>query len=165
MKKFLLTSIFITLGFLLVGSQVVIAESDDAKKELVRQSIEVWNTGDASMAKDIFTKDFTFNMVDHKKPVLKGYKAVLAYAKFLRGAYPNMKYEPNWMVVDGDKVITQMSFTGTNTGPRGKAPATNKTVELESILIAEIKDGKISEEWVFTNEATIYRQLGMTTIP
>ena len=141
------------------------AESDEAKKELVKKSIEVWNTGDESMAREIFSKGFIFNMVDHKKPVLKGYKAVLAYASFLKSAYPNMKYVPNWMIVDGDMVITQMTFSGTNTGPRGKKPATNKTVKLDSILIAEIKDGKISEEWVYTNEASIYRQLGMTAIP
>lgn len=162
MKKYLLTSLFIALSFLFVDMSH--AESDEAKKELVRQSIEVWNTGDKEMAKDIFTKDFTFNMVDHKKPVIKGYKAVLAYAKFLRSAYPNMKYEPNWMIVDGNMVITQITFKGTNTGARGRAPATNKTVKLESILIAEIKNGKISEEWVYTNEVSIYRQLGMTSI-
>lgn len=163
MRTFLTISLVILVSFCVPG--ISSAESDDAKKELVGKSIEVWNTGDEEMAKDIFTKDFNFNMIGHKKPVLKGYKAVLAYAQFLRSAYPNMKYEPNWMVVDGDMVITQMTFTGTNTGPRGKKPPTNKTVKVESILIAEIKDGKISQEWVYTNEAAVYRQLGMTSIP
>lgn len=163
MKTFSTISLAILVSLCVAG--ISNADSDDAKKELVRKSIEVWNTGDESMAKEIFTKDFSFKMIDHKKPVLKGYKAVLNYAKFLRVAYPNMNYEPNWMIVDDDTVITQMTFTGTNTGPRGKKPPTNKTVELESILIAEIKDGKISEEWVYTNEASIYRQLGMTTMP
>ena len=164
MKTFLVITFVILATLCATGTTN--AESDDSKKELVAKSIEVWNTLDKKMAKQVFASNFVFNMVDHKKPVLKGYKAVLAYAKFLKTAYPNMKYEPNWMVVDGDMVITQMTFKGTNTGPRGKKkPPTNKTVVLESILIAEIKDGKITEEWVYTNEASIYRQLGMTAIP
>ncbi len=34
----------------------------------------------------------------------------------------------------------------------------------QSILIAEVKKAKITEEWVYTNESSIYRQLGMISI-
>ncbi len=150
---------------MIVGVRTAAAESDSSKKELVKKSLEVWNTGNTELAEQVFTDDFTFNMVDHANPQLNGVQAVLDYVNFLRTAYPDMKYVPNWMVVDGNTVITQMSFEGTNTGKRGDAVPTNNKVVVQSILISEIKDGKISEEWVYTNEVAIYRKLGMTTIP
>ncbi len=163
MKKYLLLSFLIILT--IAGIQSSAVESDSSKEELVKKSIEVWNTGNAELAEQIFTSDFTYNMLDFANPQLNGVQAVLDYSQFLRTAYPDMKYVPNWMIVEGNTVITQMTFEGTNTGPRGDAAPTNKKVVVQSILISEIKDGKISEEWVYTNEAAIYRQLGMTTIP
>ena len=158
--------LLLLLSIFVMGSiEQVSAESQSDAEALVKKSIEVWNTGDEALAKQIFTIGFTFNMVDHANPGLKGIQGILDYSKFLRTAYPDMKYTPNWMVVDGDMVITQMSFKGTNTGPRGDTPPTGKTVTLSSILVAKIKDGKISEEWVYTNEAAIYRQLGITSLP
>jgi len=141
------------------------AESKGDMESLVKQSIMVWNTGNTAIAEQLYTKDITVHLVDQQPPELKGVKAIMDYFSFLRTAYPDMKYEPDHMTVDGDRVITEMTFTGTNTGPRGDLPPTNKKVKISSVLISQITDGEISEEWVYTNKASIYRQLGLTSIP
>jgi len=74
-------------------------------------------------------------------------------------------FEPDHMSIDGNKVTTEMTFTGTNSGPRGDLPPTNKKVKVSAVLISQITDGEISEEWLYINMASVYKQLGFTLTP
>ena len=160
-----LTLILFTVLFILTNLNSAKAESKGDLESTVKQSIMVWNTGDTAQAEQLYAKDVTYHLVDQVPSELKGVKEIMAYYNFLRTAYPDMEYKPTRMTVDGDRVITEMTFTGTNTGPRGNSPPTNKKVTLHSVLISQFTDGQISEEWVYTNKAAIFRQLGMTEMP
>jgi len=114
---------------------------------------------------NIYATEFKLHLVDQVNGNREGTEALKKYVNFLRTAYPDMKFEPNQVIIEGDKVIMLMNFTGTNTGPRGDMLPTGKKVEVSSILISRIDDGKIAEEWVYINMASVYRQLGFTISP
>ena len=142
-----------------------LGESKGDLESTVEQAIAVRNTGDTAIALELYAKDVKYNLVDQVPAQLNGVDEIMAYYDFLRTAYPDMKYEIKHLTVDGNKVIAQNKFTGTNTGPRGDAPPTNKKVTFSSVSVFYITDGEISQVDVYTNKAAIFRQLGMTEIP
>jgi steroid delta-isomerase-like uncharacterized protein len=141
------------------------AESREDVESLVKQSLMVWNTGNTAIAEQLYSPDIIVHLVDQDNSELKGTTAIMDYLSYLRTAYLDMKFEPDHMSIDGDKVTTQMTFTGTNSGPRGDLPPTNKKVKVSAVLISQITDGEISEEWLYINMASVYKQLGFTITP
>jgi len=166
LKTLNLAGIMLILGLLVISNvQVATAESNADPKAPVEQSLEVWNKGNIALIDELYTPEFKLHFVDQVKPELVGTEALKQYVNFLRTAYPDMKYEPNQAIIDGDKVITLMNFTGTNTGPRGDIPPTGRKVEVSLIRISRVDGGKIAEEWVYMNMASVFRQLGFTITP
>jgi len=165
-KTLNLVGITLILSVLLITNiQAAIAESDGGPEDIVEKSLELWNTGNMALADELYTSDFKFHLVDQVKPEIVGIEVLKGYVDFLRTAYPDLKYTSEEMIVSGDKVIMLMNFSGTNTGPRGGMPPTGKTVEVSSVMISRIDEGKIAESWAYTNMASVYRQLGFTLTP
>ena len=169
MKKYFLRGViplYIVLVILVLGNfEYANAESREDVESLVKQSLMVWNTGNTAIAEQLYSPDIIVHLVDQDNSELKGTTALMDYLKFLRTAYLDMKFEPDHMSIDGDKVTTEMTFTGTNSGPRGDLPPTNKKVKVSAVLISQITDGEISEEWLYINMASVYKQLGFTLTP
>jgi len=158
--------LLLVLGlFVISGIQAANAESDGDPTALVEKSLEVWNKGNMALVDNIYAPQVKLHFVDQVKPELVGTEAFKEYVNFLRTAYPDMKYESDELIVSDDKVITLMKFTGTNTGLRGDMPPTGKKVEVSRILISRVDGGKIAEEWVYMNMASVFRQLGFTITP
>jgi len=154
-----------TAGFVLADINPVNAESRGDAESLVKQSLMVWNTGNTAIADQLYSADITVHLVDQDNSELKGTVALMDYLRYLRTAYPDMKFEPDHMSIDGNTVTTQMTFTGTNMGPRGDLPPTNKAVKVSAVLISQITDGEISEERLYINMGSVYKQLGFTLTP
>ena len=169
MKKYSLRGViplFIVLVILVLGNfESANAESREDVESLVKQSLMVWNTGNTAIAKQLYSPDIIVHLVDQDNSELKGTTALMDYLSYLRTAYLDMKFEPDHMSIDGNKVTTEMTFTGTNSGPRGDLPPTNKKVKVSAVLISQITDGEISEEWLYINMASVYKQLGFTITP
>ncbi len=154
-----------TAGFVLADINPVNAESRGDAESLVKQSLMVWNTGNTAIADQLYSADITVHLVDQDNSELKGTVALTDYLRYLRTAYPDMKFEPDHMSIDGNTVTTQMTFTGTNMGPRGDLPPTTKAVKVSAVLISQITDGELSEERLYINMGSVYKQLGFTLTP
>ena len=90
---------------------------------------------------------------ERDRPVLESAKG---------GAAPFPAAAVDRVIAEGDFVVVQYTFRGTNTGPWRGFPATAKPVERSGIIIFRIVEGKIVEEWLAYDGLTIYRQLGLT---
>lgn len=84
------------------------------------------------------------------------------HIKWLKKAYPDMKFEVDHVNVDGDEVIVRITFTGTNIGPRGKLPPTGKKVKLSMAWFFKVKDGVIVRQMYYRKLASVYEQLEIT---
>lgn len=62
---------------------------------------------------------------------------------------------------EGDKVVARLSMVATNTGPFAGQPATGKQVEIHSIRIYRIAEGKIVETWAMQDRLGLMEQLGL----
>ena len=71
-----------------------------------------------------------------------------------------IKVENAWGV--GDYAIAEVTFEGTQKGPLGALPPTNKKVKVASVDIAKInKDGKVQTVWTYGDQADVLVQLGI----
>lgn len=76
-------------------------------------------------------------------------------------AFPDVKATPDFMISKGDTVVAYVTVTGTNSGPMGSIPATNKSFKLNGIDIIIIKDGKAKERWGVFDDMSMMTQLGL----
>jgi predicted ester cyclase len=81
-----------------------------------------------------------------------------------RSAMPDYKCYIEDLIAEGDRVVTLLRFTGTQTGTFeivGKTlPPSNAKVDEAEILIFRIAEGKIVESWATWDRLSVLRQLG-----
>jgi steroid delta-isomerase-like uncharacterized protein len=124
---------------------------------------QVMNAHNPEMVDSFITQDF----VDHQPfpgypPGMDGLKAGL---KDYFMAYPDLKFNINYVKSFGDTVIAHFNMMGTNSGSMMGMPATNKPINIEGVDIVVLKDGKAVEHWGYMEESKMMEQLGMNNPP
>lgn len=64
-----------------------------------------------------------------------------------------------------NKIVKHWNFKGTHTGDFFGIPATNRTVDIQGVTIAKMKNGKIAQEQDFMDNAVFMQQLGLVSSP
>lgn len=137
----------------------------DKQKETSRKSIEWWDSRIEVDPDALFAPGY----VNHQEPIAAsdGEKGVtLAELKDIvvsyHAAFPGTKVEIQMQVVEGNRVASHWTFTGTQKGEyEGLAP-TGKTVSWSGISIDEYDaDGRIAATWVVWDKYSMFRELGL----
>src|SRR5215213_3439710 len=92
-----------------------------------------------------------------------GPEGVRAYWAELFGASPDLRFDVDAMIAEGDRVAVQWSARGTFAGPgsyQGIEP-TYARLDLEGLDLFEVRDGRIVREHAYTDGATFARQIGL----
>lgn len=138
----------------------------EAQKETSRKSLQWWDSN-ARVDPDSL---FALSYVNHQEPIaasdgekgvsLDELKAIVAS---YHSAFPGTKVEFQMQIVEGNRVATHWTFTGTQEGTyEGLAP-TGKTVTWAGISIDEYDaDERIAKTWVVWDKFTLFRALGLT---
>ena len=101
--------------------------------------------------------DHLYGMADLRVP-----EDLRAWFGNLFAAMPDFSMSVADMVAYGEKAAVRWTATGTFTGParfEGLAP-TGASVALEGLDLLTIRDGKVHENFAYTNATEIARQLG-----
>lgn len=134
--------------------------TEDNKALARRFYNEVLNSHNTAGLKSFVTTDF----IDHNPSpghTGKGLDDLTAQLNELFTALPDLRVTIDLMVAEEDKVVAYLTMTGTNSGPFGNMPATNKPVKFNGVDIVQIKDGKASERWGVTDDMSMLTQMGM----
>ena len=83
------------------------------------------------------------------------------YLQAFAAAYPDVHFEIDDMIAEGDSVVTKKTFTGTNTGEFAGAPATGRQVSIQFVDIMRVRDGRIVEHWASMDRLSWMQQLGV----
>lgn len=141
------------------------AATMEEHKATSRKSIEWWNSDfevdpDSLFAPGYVNRQEPIAASDGEKGVtLDELKTIVAS---YHDAFPGTKVAFQMQLVDGNRVATHWTFTGTQKGSyEGLAP-TGKTVTWAGISIDEYDaDGKIKATWVVWDKYTLFRALGL----
>ncbi|MFZ0427410.1 MAG: ester cyclase [Acidobacteriota bacterium] len=74
--------------------------------------------------------------------------------------FPDYHEELEWLVAEGDFVAWRSRGTGTQRGPLGPFPATNKRFDLVIIGMHRFENGSIKETWTSWDNLAVLTQLG-----
>ena len=155
--------IYVTVVAVLFISFISPASADDKENanmaSMKRFYAEVINQGNIELFDDLCAVNF----VEHEEtpgftPDREGVKK---WFRVMRTAFPDLKFEVEFMFAKDDKVVTYITMTGTQKGPIMDMPASGKKMRVKAIDIVRFApNGKAVEHWGVTDSGTMMQQLG-----
>lgn len=130
----------------------------DIKSNIRQLFEEAWNKGNLRVVDDLCSNDFVMH-----NPV-SGDLNRDAFKQFIstyRGAFPDLRFRLDDILVAGDMGICRWSATGTQRGELMGIPPTNKTATVTGISIARITGDKQKETWVEWDALGMLRNMGV----
>ena len=131
----------------------------EANVELVRTTVDLLNANDLDGCVERMAPDFVMHLAELPEP-LPGREAWRAGARLMKEAFPDLRIEIDDIVASADKVALRLRLHGTHSGDYLGIAATGRPVSYVSHEFYRIADGLFEEEWICSDTATLYRQLG-----
>lgn len=82
-----------------------------------------------------------------------------SFVQALITAFPDLHYKVEDTVIEGNRVVTRWSATGTHSGPFVGLPPTERDVVKVGITIFRIEDGRVAELWNVWDQHGLMEQL------
>jgi steroid delta-isomerase-like uncharacterized protein len=136
----------------------------EENKAVARAVFDVFSGGDPASLDEKVAED----AVDHDpynpfaEEGREGLKKVIA---MYRSAFPDLRFEIEDQIAEGDKVVTRWTGTGTHQGDLMGAAPTGKTSVVGGVGIDRIENGKVVEAWGYWDALGMFQQLGLSAEP
>lgn len=127
---------------------------------VARKFYEALNRGEIDAIAALMADDF----IDHEElPGMPPTKAgVLEFFRQFLVAFPDLRMEPQEVLVAGEKAVARVRMMGTHKGPFMGIPPTGKRIDVNGIDIIQFgSDGKAAEHWGVTDNMAMMQQLGV----
>ncbi len=132
-------------------------DSDDAKCLVRRWYEEIWNQGRLDVADEIFASDYV-----HPGQTLSGPAGVRRVVEKYRLALPDIEFHIGGLIMEGDRVVARLTFSGTHRGLLDDLAPTGRRFKADAIGIFQIRDGQLTRHWGVFDYFGLRRQLGFT---
>lgn len=83
----------------------------------------------------------------------------------LRTAFPDLRFEIEDLIAEGDTVAGRLTMNGTHEGPLMGMPSTGRKVRQAHMHFVRFRDGKAVEHWGVRDDMGMMRQMGLTPEP
>ncbi len=132
---------------------------DDNKRQVAYTFAQLFNRGELALADELVSSDF----LNHDAPpdAPRGPSGLRHTVTLLRTAFPDIHYETEEIIAEGDKVVARTTMSGTHRGPFFGIAPTGRRVVQEQIHILRFKDGKAVEHRAVRDDLGLMRQLGV----
>ena len=143
--------------------------TEEEAQTIAKSNLEIWNEGNLAMVDEICSPDYVRHYVDIYEDIV-GIDAYKQWITNTRTIFPDFQVtREGELIFKDDKIVSRWIAEGTNTGPLvtplGSFPSTGKKVRFYGIHIIQVVEGKITEEWLYFNQASTLQQLGFTLTP
>ena len=137
--------------------------SVENNKDAVRRFNEAFSAGDLDGAAAVFAANAVIHNSGAPDPLdVEGFKH---FGGVFAAAFPDGKMTIEDLIVEGDKVVSRVTYRGTHTGDMMGIPPTGKSVAVSAILIDRFAEGKIVESWRLFDQMGMMQQLGLVPVP
>jgi steroid delta-isomerase-like uncharacterized protein len=140
------------------------AEVEEQNKELVKRTIDELNKGNTEIYKELCAPEYKLYSPSFS-PNPMSLEEVMEYLKIVIKAFPDANWGIEELFAAGDRVILWNIFSGTHEGEFQGIPPTGNKVEVSSIIILRIQNGKIVEEREEADMLGAMMQIGMELKP
>jgi predicted ester cyclase len=80
-------------------------------------------------------------------------------------AFPDLHFETEQILTSGDYLVERARVTGTHKGNLMGIAPTNKTINIQSCNVVEVRNGKIIRSRIYADNAKMLQQLGVLSLP
>jgi steroid delta-isomerase-like uncharacterized protein len=133
---------------------------EDGNSATVRQMIAYLNAHNVAGMLSCFDDEMEWLDVPMEVPY-RGKAEIRALLDSLFDAFPDLEYEPTSLVADGDRVVVQFRMHGSHQNTFYGLPATNRRVDLPSLSMITMRNGKMLSDHCYYDNAMILRQMGI----
>ncbi|PZE91733.1 ester cyclase [Curtobacterium sp. MCBD17_008] len=128
-----------------------------ATEDVVRAFYEPFRTGDTTVYDEVLAEDWT------DLPLAPGQQqgpaGMAAQIALFRHAMPDYAVEHQDVIVQGDKVAVRNTVSGTHQGAFMGHEPTGKRIEMRTMDVHQVRDGKIVTTWHLEDFAGLMSQL------
>lgn len=136
-------------------------DSTARNRRVVRRFVEeVWQNGNLDSMEELFTPDSVLHDPDGD---VEGPAAFREYNRAYLDAFPDLEYDIEDMVAEGDRVAFRARMRGTHRGEFRGVPPTGNSFEATGIVIARIEADRIAERWASFDALGMRQQLGLVS--
>ena len=130
----------------------------DDNKAICSRLIDVINTGNMTLFDELIAP----NVVDHQIPanMPQTRDSAKQYVQMARAAFPDLHYNLEFSVAEGDRVMQYATASGTMEHDFMGMKASCKQATWTESHVSRLSNGKIVEHWVETDQVGMLRQLG-----
>jgi steroid delta-isomerase-like uncharacterized protein len=132
----------------------------DANKALIRRFYdEVWARGNLDVADEVFADEYLRHDFrgGRPEPGAEGQKQI---AGAFRTAFPDLTWEIDFLLADGDYVAGRWTATGTHSASWAGIEPTFRRMRFSGINVFRFEDGKVVEIWNHRDDLGLMEQLG-----
>jgi steroid delta-isomerase-like uncharacterized protein len=126
----------------------------------MRRMLELINAHDIDGFGDLVSDDF----VEHEElmGLPKTKEGVKQFFEMNIAAFPDLRFDVEDMITEGDKVVARMRMKGTNTGEMMGMPATGKSIDVQGVDIVRFDESGVAvEHWGVFDGLVMMQQLGL----
>jgi steroid delta-isomerase-like uncharacterized protein len=132
--------------------------SENQNKALVERFYEqVWRNGNLDVADELFADDYVRHDFRPGNPA--GPEGQKEIARAFRAAFPDLSFEIDFVLADGDFVAGRWTASGTHLGPWAGVEPTGKPMRFSAINVFRFSAGKVVELWNHRDDLGIMEQL------
>lgn len=132
--------------------------------QFVERFVEFINSADPALARELVAADARFFVPGQPDPLL-GPDGYLAIIGMMRGGFPDVQWQVEDSVAEGDTVAVRFAMTGTHNGVFMGVPATGRPIRVQAMNFYRLDGGKIVEEHGQPDMLGLMMQIGAIPSP
>src|SRR5512134_1762443 len=135
----------------------------EQNKAIVRRNYETADKNDLTAFSEQLAPDVAVHLPGMPGPLNRA--ALLQMMSVMFSGLTERQHVFEDQIAEGDKVVTRLTLHAVHTGEFQGMPATGKQIAVTQIAIHRIRDGKIAEVWVSSDDISMMKQLGLMPSP
>ena len=128
-------------------------------KAIARREMEIFSTGDVSIADEIISPDYIGHDPATPEPI-RGPEGVKEQAAGYRAAFSDLVLTVDHQVAEGEYVVTRWTARGTHDGELFGIAPTGRSVTTSGISVERVVDGKVVEDHTNWDALGLMQQIG-----
>lgn len=136
--------------------------SPEKSKELIRRHYdELYNRGNLGFAEECCTSTFVAHDPVHPDTPM-GPAGMKEHARWAREVAPDIHFDVEDLIVEGDRAAVRYRFTGTQHGTLMGIPPSGKLGTMTGVTFYRLENDRIAEAWMHWDVLAAMRAIGVT---
>ena len=132
----------------------------ETNKALVRRWIEAgWNAHNTALIDTLYASNVVQHDPGSPLPVTSS-EALKQYVGGFLAAFPDLQFEIDDLLAEGDKVLWRFTAQGTHTGPLMTIPPSGARATVTGMALFQVANDKIAEVWVNVDTLGMLQSIG-----